>query len=96
MGTLFDQPVRELHPVSLMNLKEIVSIVKQLAKESGLTIDQTIKIFEIEEYSKRTSAMILDGNVHDEQMAGIGELIKSFIDKVEFIGNQIEDIKQNI
>lgn len=96
MGTLFDQPVRELHPVSLMDLKEIASIVKQLSKETGVTIDQAIKMFEIEEYSKRTTAMMMDGNIHDEQMAGLGELIKSFVDKVDFIANQIEEIKLKI
>lgn len=96
MGTLFNQPVREIRPVSLSDLKETHSIIKQFAKDTGVTIDQAIKIFEIEEYNKRTAVMILDGNVHDEQMAGMGQLLKSFIDKVDFIAKQLEEIKQQI
>jgi len=44
-----------------------------------------IKIVEVLEYRRRTDVMIENGNIFDEQIAGIGELLKSIADSLNDI-----------
>lgn len=96
MGTLFDQPGRDSMSLEYGDVNEVFNLADKLSANENISIQEAIQIVQISEYSRRTTIMVQNGDVHDEQMAGIGELIKSFVDKVDFIANQIEEIKQRI
>lgn len=76
MGTLFNQPVREYYAIDKRKTLNFIEQVKEISKETGLTEELVIKAFEIKEMERKNDLFVVNGNIHDEQMAGIGELIK--------------------
>jgi len=84
MGTLFHQeprrPLRFCNPKGCTDHHKIVdfiNVVKETSKEYGLTIDQTLKVMEILSNERRNNLYYENGDIHDEQMAGMGEIFQN-------------------
>ena len=69
MGTLFDQSERDHFPV---NFDEHEELCERFRATSAM---EKLKVFEIMEYSRRTDALIDNGDRWDEQIGGIGEIL---------------------
>lgn len=90
MGTLFNQPVRQRVPVTEANLTNFIESLKKMAKQTGLSIDQIIKAAEIKEKERANDLYVSNGDIHDEQMAGIGELLNGINTNLERLAKAIE------
>ena len=79
MGTLLNQTPRESCSISIEEFLWEIDVVVMASKESGLTIDQTIKMRSILARERANELYQQNGDIHDEQMAGIGEIGNSII-----------------
>ena len=70
MGTLFDQSERDHF---IVNFDEHEELCERFGATSAM---EKLKVFEIMEYSRRTDALIDNGDRWDEQIGGIGEILK--------------------
>jgi len=100
MGTLFHQeprrPLRFNGPKGCTENQRIVDFIdllKETAKVHKLTINQTLKVMEILSNERRNDLYYENGDIHDEQMAGLGEVFqKGFADlstSIEILGEKI-------
>jgi hypothetical protein len=76
MGTLFHQEPRNWRSITESDIKEHIEMIKQLAKETKLTVDQVIKVEELLELERRNNLYVSNGDIHDEQMQGLGEILQ--------------------
>ena len=76
MGTLQDQPIRNRHSISYHDIKARAEQVRDIAHELGISHQAASTTFLAIVINRFTSAYIDNGDVHDEQMAGIGELFQ--------------------
>jgi hypothetical protein len=76
MGTLFSQDPRRTLKNYDTDIIALIENVKAIAKKTDLSIDQVLKAYEIKETERRTDFLIQNGDIHDEQMTGFGELVK--------------------
>lgn len=80
MGTLFDQKPRRYHRFDVND--DIIREIKDLQyiqKKTGLNYDQVLETCKMLELRRKNELYVANGDIHDEQMAGFGELIKQFI-----------------
>ena len=87
MGTLFEQPVRRTLDVNSVDIENFINQISgySFSPDHSISISEMIKIVEVLEYRRRTDVMIENGNIFDEQIAGIGELLKSIADSLNDI-----------
>ncbi|AFV22188.1 hypothetical protein BTB_7p00060 (plasmid) [Bacillus thuringiensis Bt407] len=94
MGTLFNQQPRMeyFHSYGV----KFIGTVKELAKKNNLTIEETCRILEL-------TMKIDDYDRKDEQLAGIGELIKEMNDQImglsgglRAISERLRDMNENV
>jgi len=78
MGTLFNQKARNYRTAFYEDQVRRCKLIKNLAKECNITFDQALRVNEIMEIERRNTLYVENGDIHDEQMAGLGELILAF------------------
>ena len=88
MGTLLEQPVRKNQDYS--EKAEIVKMM-QLSEEYGITLPETIDIMKFLEMKRQNDLYQANGDIHDEQMAGLGELLTSLNQNIESIVTILEE-----
>lgn len=76
MGILGNQRDRSKFRYEERHLIAFLNEVKNVAKSTGLSVDQILKAYEIKEHERRTNAYIENGDYKDEQMGGFGELLE--------------------
>ena len=59
--------------------------IKKFAKEYDISIDETIKIFSLIAYERRTDAYIQNGDAEDEQAYIIKESLNNIADSIDKI-----------
>ncbi|QKJ29281.1 hypothetical protein HQ865_05765 [Mucilaginibacter mali] len=91
MGTLFDQQPRNYVNVKTDKVLELIDKIKRISKDTNLSIDQVIKIYEIKELERKNDLFAMNGDIHDEQMTGFGELLKNAISSLDAIFEAIEN-----
>lgn len=74
MGTLLKPDDRSQY---LYKEDPEIKDIKDLSKKHGLTILETIEILKFLEIKRENSLFLANGNAHDDQMQGIGELLTS-------------------
>jgi hypothetical protein len=80
MGTLFNQTPRKDY-FDNDNVK-FLDTVKTLARDHGLTVEETCRILEL--------SMKIDAyDRKDEQLAGVGRLIKDLIDEISMLRERL-------
>jgi hypothetical protein len=88
MGTLFNQPERNRHNVSYWDIKSRAEQIRDIAKELNMPDNAVTTVYLATVLNRFTSAYIDNGDIHDEQMHGIGELIQRLASAIE---NEPED-----
>lgn len=91
MGTLFNQPVRKWLEYNDQDIINFIEQIQEISKKTKLSVDQIINIYEIKELTRKNDLFVQNGDIHDEQMAGIGELFKKLNESVEGLANAIEN-----
>ena len=88
MGTLLEQPVRRDQEYS-ENIE--IEKVKTLSYKHEISIQETIDILKFLEMKRQNDLYQANGDIHDEQMAGLGELLTSLNQNIESIVTILED-----
>lgn len=76
MGTLFKQSERNSFKVSKSDAENFLKEAIDLAKKHKVEVSDVIEIFKILELKRKNDLYHWNGDTFDEQMAGIGELLK--------------------
>ncbi len=87
MGTLFNQRPRMeyFHSFGV----SFIDTVKNLAEKNNLTIEETCRILEL-------TMKIDDYDRKDEQLAGVGKLIKEMNEQIMGINKSLDVISKNV
>ena len=96
MGTLFKQDPRKSFNVSKSDVEEFLEEVKTVARESNINIPDVIETYRVLENRRRNNLYHYNGDVFDEQIAGIGEIFKDFVEHIESISSTNDDLVGHI
>lgn len=96
MGILFEQTARNFVCVNKAKVLDLINDIKAVSKESKLSIDQVISIWQIAEKERQNSLYVHNGDIFDEQMAGFGELIRNMAWGLTEISEAVYSINSNI
>ncbi len=77
MGTLFNQKERPTLNTGSDHLIDYIEILKNVSKVTEVPLSDVIKAAEVKELIRKNDLYVINGDIHDEQMQGLGELIKS-------------------
>jgi hypothetical protein len=91
MGTLFNQPPRDYRGYDRKNALNLIEEIREVADQAGIEFSEALRIYELLEKSRSTDVYVDNGNIFDEQMAGIGELLKEISESIEKIADQDSD-----
>lgn len=90
MGTLFNEPRRNYFEIDLKYVKSDCEEIKKIAKETGLSVADVIEVYKIKTQNRSIDCYVDNGDIWDEQMAGFGELFRSFNSKLDSIIELLE------
>lgn len=91
MGTLFEQKPRSSFSVDEKEVKNHISSIKRIATSNNLTFDQVLRVYENLEHKRQNDVFVNNGDIHDEQMSGIGELLNTTNEKLGCLFETIEN-----
>ena len=90
MGTLQNQPPRPYMSVNVSAMSstsggvtfmaEELLQMKRVAEQAGCTLDQVLQLRQIREDERRNDLYVANGDIWDEQIAGIGEILSGIVD----------------
>ncbi|AST27506.1 hypothetical protein [Ralstonia pseudosolanacearum] len=83
MGTLFEQPRRQFLDVSTDNIDDFLSVANHLAKKHKLSVADVIAARAVLETARASDLAVRNGDVFDEQMAGLGRLLEELTSAIE-------------
>ena len=90
MGTLFNEPRRNYFDIDFKYVKSDCEEIKNIAKETGLSVADVIEVYKIKTQNRSIDCYVDNGDIWDEQMAGFGELFKSFNAKLDRVIDLME------
>lgn len=73
---------RNFNTVDLEVLCDIANDLDALCIEAEIKMDTAIKIYELAELRRRNNLYVINGDIHDEQMAGFGEILNEMLNIV--------------
>jgi hypothetical protein len=89
MGTLKEQPVRRTLNITEKQHVNFVEEISRVASETGVSIENVLKAREVMELSRRNDLFVANGDIHDEQMSGFGDLLENLtIDNINYLIKQ--------
>ncbi len=91
MGTLFDQPVRKRYRIEREDLFYEIDTIKEVAKKNNLDIDKVIDIYKVASINRFIDCYVANGDIFDEQMAGIGEILQEIKQSLSNIACSLEE-----
>ena len=83
MGTLFNQPPRELKGTSHEDLQSFLGMIKQISSKTSLSVENVLEAYRVKELERQNDLYVHNGNILDEQLSGFGELIKELTHAIE-------------
>ena len=90
MGTIYDQQPREDKSVSIEYVSGFLNEVSELAKKHKVSMADVIEARKVLELERRNDLYLSNGDIHDEQMAGIGKEIQEVANSIEKLSDSIE------
>jgi hypothetical protein len=91
MGTLFNQPPRDLRGFESEDVEKFIKEAKLVSKRMNIPLMEVFRAYELLELHKRNLTYVDNGNIFDEQMMGFGELLKDFIQKMDLIAMKVDE-----
>ena len=95
MGTLYNEPERNYFDIDFKYVKSDCEEIKKIAEETGLSVADVIEVYKIKTQNRSIDCYVANGDIWDEQMAGFGELFKSFNSKLDAIVDLLESKLDN-
>lgn len=85
MGTLFNQNVRIRYSVEKKEVESFLDDIKSLSVRHKVSIENVLEAYKVKELERTTDLYVDNGDIHDEQMTGVGELLKELIGAIEML-----------
>lgn len=83
MGTLHSQPNRDYKQVDGDHVGAEILLIKRIAKQTDVTFDQALRVFELMEHRRRNNLFVSNGDAWDEQISGIGKALDGIAESIE-------------
>jgi len=96
MGTLFDQPPRDERWPDQGYYEHTIEEVLDLAKKYSLPTADVIQILHVAELDRRNDMSRDNGDRWDEQIAGIGDLLRGLMDAQFQIASALHEVAESI
>lgn len=90
MGSFGNQGIRNLQ---IQDYDVWIQDLKRTATRNNISLDQAIRVAELAERHRATSAAVLDGDYRDEQAAGFGEMLNHLNDLLEMLVSELSESK---
>lgn len=82
MGTLFEQEARKMYPVEKRHLLDASDMIIKISQEKNLDPCIVAELYKTEVLNRYITCYVNNGNIFDEQMAGIGKILQNISDSV--------------
>lgn len=82
MGTLFEQRERAYIDTDKDDVVLLLTNAIKIAKDLKVDLNQVLTVYHIKELERQNDLSVNNGNIHDEQMAGMGEILQEICDKL--------------
>ena len=76
MGTLFNQPPRKMLSISENDIENEIETIKLMMDKYGITFLEAKEVLLLLEKKRKNDLYVVNGDIFDEQMHGIGELLQ--------------------
>jgi hypothetical protein len=83
MGTLFSQQERNYRSVSNESVDGFLKDAAKLAKKHNVTVADVIATATLLQLERKNDLYVANGDIHDEQMAGVGEILQRIATALE-------------
>ena len=75
MGTLFDQDPRDYRRIDTDYIDSFLGMAVEMSKKHKVTVTDVIAAANVLEVRRKNDLAVDNGNIFDEQMAGIGHIL---------------------
>ena len=89
MGTLYDQKPREFYNIDMNQSNEFFEDVKTLTKKHKMTNQEIIEGLKVLELKRKNELFVHNGDIQDEQIAGIGKELAEMSYSLKAIAEEI-------
>ena len=83
MGTLKNQPVRKSYYVTRKSVEQLIEEVLDISNETGHPFESVLRVYEFRATRRRNDLTKDNGDIHDEQMAAIGDELTKISDAIK-------------
>lgn len=90
MGTLQNQEPRKNHFVYPTDIDDKVKELKKIALANSVSFEDVVKIATVLELKRKNDLYHSNGDIWDEQMSGIGEILTEMVYKIGTIADSLE------
>ena len=91
MGTLYDQQPRKYRDVDMDQCNYFFDDVKTLMKKHKMTNQDIISGLKVLELRRQNDLFVSNGDIHDEQMGGIGKELSEISSSLRGIAEEIDN-----
>ncbi len=91
MGTLLKQEPRNFRNVEKEDVEERLKDFISIAKKHKVSLSDVISTAKITELERSNNLFVANGDIHDEQMAGIGEILTEIKSSLNFISISLDE-----
>jgi hypothetical protein len=83
MGTLFDQDPRDYRRIDENYIDAFLGMAVKMSKKHNVTVADVIAAANVLELKRKNDLTVDNGNIFDEQMAGIGHILNDIDASIE-------------
>jgi hypothetical protein len=91
MGTLKNQPPRRSHCINYEVLTSYLNEIQQISSTNRLSVADAIAVTHVLEMRRANTLFVNNGQAFDEQIAGIGELLRIISKAVNDTGRLMQN-----
>ena len=91
MGTLLEQKPRNYKSVEIEQVEERLKEFKDIADVNKVSLSDVIATAKILELERRNNLFVANGDIHDEQMSGLGEILNGIKDSLSLIATSLDE-----
>ena len=91
MGTLLNQKPRKYKSKELKDTEERLKTYIKIAKEHKVSLSDVITTARILELERSNDLFVANGDIHDEQMSGLGEILIEIKDCISLISISLDE-----
>ena len=83
MGTLFNQPERQHKTIQKDNIESFIQEAQEIANKYKISVPDVINAAKVLELERKNDLYISNGDIFNEQIAGIGTPLQQLISVIE-------------